>query len=119
MNNNCIMVLNPYWYNGTWVFDDKNHNLTKEAFVAGADKIISKMVESLKIDNAKNGFKLIFSKIPFPDYSVKLTRISHGDGRLGTSYQSQNGDIGWLCPALLHYFPEPPSEIFIGAENLE
>ena len=25
---------------------------------------------------------------------------------------------GWLCPALLHYFNEPPTEIYVKAEPL-
>ena len=28
---NALMVIAPYWYQGTWVFDDESAGLNKEA----------------------------------------------------------------------------------------
>jgi hypothetical protein len=58
---NQIIVIHPYKYEGQWVFDDEAVGLRREAFVAGADKIIDKMVEIENIPNAAHGFTLLFS----------------------------------------------------------
>lgn len=114
---NSLHVIQPYWHNGTWVFDDDRHGLSREPFVAGADTIISRMVEQLP--NARRGFKLIFAPFPFPGAQLEVTRTGSGDGQNGTTYHcAEYGMDGWLCPALLHYFPKPPEKIFAKAEPL-
>jgi hypothetical protein len=115
---NSIHVIQPYWHHGTWVFDDDRHGLSREPFVAGADTIISKMVEA--VPNARTGFKLIFAEFAFPGAQLGVTRTSDGDGTSGTYYRAEKLDLdGWLCPALLHYFPKPPAKIFVKAEPLK
>jgi hypothetical protein len=115
---NSIHVIQPYWHHGTWVFDDDRHGLSREPFVAGADTIISKLAESLP--NARNGFKLIFAEFKFPGAQLEVTRTSEGDGKSGTYYRAEQYKMdGWLCPALLHYFPNPPEKIFAKAEPLQ
>ncbi len=37
---NSIMLINPYQYDGTWVFDDACVGLQREPFVSGADILI-------------------------------------------------------------------------------
>jgi len=114
---NAINIIQPYWHHGTWVFDDDRHGLSREPFVAGADIIISKMAEH--IPNARAGFKLTFSATRFPGAELEVTRTSEGDGTAGAYYRSEQfGLDGWLCPALLHYFPTPPEKIFAKAEPL-
>ena len=44
---NVLMVINPYWHNGTWVFDDESVGLDKEPFVAGVPEILDKMVRDM------------------------------------------------------------------------
>ena len=61
---NSILVIHPYKYEGTWVFDDPNVGLVKEPFVSGADVMIDKMVED--IPNAAAGVTILFSGQPFP-----------------------------------------------------
>jgi hypothetical protein len=64
---NSIHVIQPYWHHGTWVFDDDEHGLSREPFVAGADTIVSKLAESLP--NARSGFKLLFASLGFRERS--------------------------------------------------
>ena len=114
---NAIHIIQPYWHGGTWVFDDDRFGLSREPFVAGADTIISKMVES--IPHARSGFKLTFSAIEFPGAELEVTRKGDGDGTAGTYYRAEKLEMdGWLCPALLHYFPTPPEKIYAKAEPL-
>ena len=61
---NSLGVIAPYKYEGMWVFDDPAVGLVREPFVAGADLIIDRLVES--IPDAAKGFRLIFSGAPFP-----------------------------------------------------
>src|SRR4051812_44473362 len=51
---NAIMVVAPYWYNGTWVFDDAAVGLRREPFVAGVPEMIDVLVED--IPDAREGF---------------------------------------------------------------
>jgi hypothetical protein len=69
------------------------------------------------IPNAHHGFRLLFSRQPFPGYQRKLTWV-HGEmGGHWYRADRQDGE-GWLCPALLRYFDEPPAEIYVKAEPL-
>lgn len=56
---NSIMVIAPYRYQGTWVFDDRAAGLVKEPFVAGVPEMIDVLVQD--IPNADEGFRLLFS----------------------------------------------------------
>lgn len=115
---NSIHVIQPYWHHGTWVFDDDRHGLSREPFVAGADTVISKMVEELP--NARAGFKMTVAAFEFPGAQLEVVRTSEGDGTAGTYYRAEKyGMDCWLCPALLHYFPKPPAKIFVKAEALK
>ncbi|BAY60013.1 hypothetical protein NIES22_00700 [Calothrix brevissima NIES-22] len=106
---NSIMVIRPYKYDDIWVFDDDQVGLVREPFVAGADKIIDRLVAH--IPNAEAGFSLLFSARPFPGYQVKFDwrREEYG----GNWYYNATLDMeGWLCPALLKYFSEAPPEFY-------
>ena len=52
---NILMVIVPYWYQGTWVFDDESVGLNKEPFVAGVPEMIDDLVKD--IPNARGGFR--------------------------------------------------------------
>jgi hypothetical protein len=41
MMANILMVIELYWYQGTWVFDDESKGLDKEPFVQGVPEIIN------------------------------------------------------------------------------
>ena len=111
---NSIMVLRPYRYAGTWVFDDPTVGLTREPFVAGIPEMIDEMVKD--IPDADKGFRLLFSAKPFPGYMHKLL-WRRGD-RSGNWYYCEAYDKeGWLCPSLFNYYREAPKEIYVKAES--
>ena len=69
--SNALMVIAPYQYAGTWVFDDPAVGLSREPFVSGTPEIIDEMVQD--IPDAEEGFRLLFSTQSFPGYTHKLT----------------------------------------------
>jgi len=111
--DNVLMVIEPYWYQGTWVFDDASKGLDKEPFVQGIPEMIDTLVKD--IPNARAGFVLLFSAQPFAGYQVELTLIRAEYG--GHWYKPKDLDTqGWLCPALLRYFDDAPQSLYIKAE---
>jgi len=114
--SNALMVINPYKWEGMWVFDDDKVDLTREPFVFGADKIIEKALIMKGVKQPEKGFRLIFSAGPFPEFDLKFEWVRQGDG--GNYYKSDEFQMeGWLCPALLKYFDDPPQEIYAKFEN--
>ena len=43
--DNALMVIFPYQYEGTWVFDDSAVDLVKEPFVFGVPEMIDELVK--------------------------------------------------------------------------
>lgn len=114
--SNVLMVIAPYWYQGTWVFDDETVDLVREPFVLGVPEMIDELVQD--IPDAKSGFRLTFSASPFPGYQKELTWVREEHG--GNWYSSEDPPMeGWLCPALFKYFDETPEKIYVIAEPLE
>jgi Family of unknown function (DUF6717) len=119
---NQMLAIAPYWADGvqTWVFDDPQVGLVQEPFVSGIPEMIDDLVS--EIPNARGGFRLLFSTQPFPGFQRKLTWVREEMG--GNWYRADQPDRlvrmgeGWLCPALLRYFDEPPNEIYVKAEPL-
>ena len=110
---NALLVIAPYKYQGTWVFDDPAVGLSREPFIAGIDTMIDKAVAD--IPNAEKGFRAIFSASPFPGANWKLDWRREESG--GNWYYSDRFKMeGWLCPALLKYFPTAPREIYVKIE---
>jgi hypothetical protein len=66
--NNTLMMMAPYWYNNTWVFNDESVGLKKEPFILCIPDMINDLVKD--IPNAKEGVRLIFSASPFPGLAV-------------------------------------------------
>lgn len=111
---NSIIVISPYKYLDMWVFDDAKVGLIQEPFVSGADVLIDNVTKS--IPNAADGFILIFSSERFPDAELSL-EWKRSDGS-GNWYYSKEFDMeGWLCPALLKYFAEPPKHLYIKTKS--
>ena len=110
---NVLMVIEPYWYADTWVFDDASKGLEKEPFVQGVPEMIDALVNN--IPNARAGFVLLFSSQPFAGYHLELTLVREEYG--GHWYKPKDSEAqGWLCPALLKYFDAPPTSLYIKAE---
>lgn len=107
---NSISVIKPYRWEGIWVFDDPAVGLVKEPFVAGADTMID--VATADIPNAERGFLAIFSAHPFPGTQIRLDWLRAEMG--GNVYRWADKNLeGWLCPALLKYFEQPPRSIHL------
>ena len=113
---NALTVINPYKYEGMWVFDDERAGLVREPFIAGADVLIDKALEAKGIKNGDKGFRLIFSAGEFPGYDFMFRWVREGDG--GNWYYSDDFDMeGWLCPALFAYFDLAPKQIYAKFEE--
>ena len=112
--SNSLMVIVPYQYGGTWVFDDSAAGLKREPFVAGVPEMINQLVRG--IPAATNGFRMLFSTQAFPGYQKKLTWVRPQGG--GNVYRMEDPPMeGWLCPALLRYYREAPKELYVKAES--
>jgi hypothetical protein len=110
---NAIMVIAPYWYNGTWVFDDPAVGLKREPFVAGVPEMIDGLVKD--IPNAKDGFRLTFAANPFPGFQSKLTWLRGDSG--GNYYKLDQPSMeGWICPAMFRYYKTAPKNLYVKAE---
>ncbi len=112
---NALMVIAPYRYAGTWVFDDPAVGLNREPFVSGIPEMIDEMVKD--IPDADKGFRLLFSTQPFPGHTHKLT-WRRGDKEGNWYYCEQYDREGWLCPGLFRYYEEAPKEIYVKAEEM-
>jgi hypothetical protein len=110
---NAIRAIHPYRHEGLWVFDDEAVGLRREPFVAGADVILDRLAAD--IPGAADGFTLLFSAEPFPDYQVECLwqRAEYG----GNWYRVPQVDLeGWLCPALFKYFAAAPPRLYVRAQ---
>ncbi len=102
-SSNSIFVIEPYWYEGTWVFDEPSVGLKREPFVAGVPEMINYLVKD--IPNAKDGFRLTFSANPFPGHQYKLD-WEHGDSS-GNFYKIADPPMeSWICPAMFRFYSE-------------
>src|SRR5947199_6353652 len=110
---NSLFVIAPYKYEGMWVFDDPAVGLCREPFIAGIDTMIDKAVA--RIPNAENGFCAVFSATAFPGSQFKLEWRREESGG-NWYYSAEFKTEGWLCPALLKYFPTAPREIYVKVE---
>ena len=112
MSRNSINVIKPYRWEGLWVFDDPRVELVREPFVGGADRLIDMATARKGIQDPDDGFLLLFSASPFPDADFQLRWVRQEMG--GNVYVwDEAQQEGWLCPALLKYFDEPPANLHI------
>lgn len=117
---NAMLMIRPYWSDGTWVFDDPSVGLVREPFVSGVPEMIDRLVTDAGMDldhTRKDRVRLLFSALPFPGFqpAFQRTRAEYG----GTWYREESsGAEGWLCPALLKYFEEAPEKLYARAERL-
>ena len=116
-----VLTLYPYLLDGTcWVFDDERTGLKEEAFVLGMTEMISRVVEAKGIPHAARGFAMSFSDRPFAGHDVELEWLrpdpAGGNWYAGTVVGEPME--GWLCPALLLYFQDPPPRIFVKCDPL-
>ena len=104
-----IVAIYPYKVEGRWVFDDETVGLIQEPFVSGANAIMERMTQD--IPGAEDGFRLRFSQKEFPASMAVFEWRREEFG--GNWYYSPDFDLeGWLSPALLRYFDEPPKRLY-------
>jgi hypothetical protein len=115
-NSNSIMVIFPYRHQGTWVFDDAQVELVQEPFIEGIPEMIDILVQD--IPNADNGFRLLFSAAPFPNYQAELVLLKEEYGGNWYHWEAHHLE-GWLCPALFKYFSDAPQHIYCKAEQIQ
>ena len=115
-NSNSMRVIFPYRYQGTWVFDDERVGLVQEPFIEGMPEMIDILVQD--IPNATQGFRLLFSATPFPNYQAELVWQRGDCGGNWYHWEAHNLE-GWLCPALFKYFSDAPAQIYCKAEPLQ
>jgi hypothetical protein len=116
MPSNALMVIAPYWFEGTWVFDDPRVGLVREPFVAGVPEMINHVVAT--IPGARDGFRLTFSASRFPGHNYEITRVREEDG--GHWYRLEDPPMeGWLCPALFKYFEDAPESIYLKVDAID
>jgi hypothetical protein len=112
---NSLLIIAPYRYQGTWVFDDESVGLSREPFVSGMPEMIDVLVKD--IPNADSGFRLLFSSQPFPGHQKKLTWLRGGSQ--GNYYELEDPKMeGWICPALFKYYTTAPRELYVKAEPI-
>jgi hypothetical protein len=75
---NATMVITPYWYSGTWVFDDPHVDLVREPFVSSVLEMLDVLVG--EIPEAREGFRLTFSEVAFPGYQRRLNWLREEAG---------------------------------------
>lgn len=112
---NTIMIIFPYRCQQTWVFDDEQAGLSKEPFISNVPEVIDLLVQDIL--HVDEGFRLLFSAVPFPGYQAELIWIKEEHGGNWYLWQQKNMQ-GWLCPALFKYFSETPNKIYCKAESL-
>ena len=112
MPDNSITAIKPYRWEGLWVFDDDRVGLVKEPFVGGADTLIDIATQQKGIDNAEDGFVLLFSAGPVPGADLHLDWVRDEMGGNVYVWRDANQE-GWLCPALLKYFDKPPAKLYL------
>jgi hypothetical protein len=128
---NLLAVIETYWYEGAWVFDDPSRGLEKESLEGcfeaefreiralarliggGVTKLIDYLVKD--IPDARAGFVLLLSSQPFAGYQLELDRIAEEDG--GCLYRGSNhcAEV-WLSPELIRYFETAPESLYVKAE---
>ena len=111
--SNSIVVLAPYRYANTWVFDDERRGLVREAFVGGTPELIDRIVAG--IPGADGGFRLYVSATPFPGATHTLT-WRRGDATGNWYYSEEFKAECWLCPGLFKYYRSAPRELHVKAE---
>jgi len=116
MLGNAIMLIRPYKLGGTWVFDEPRVDVQREPFVGATNKLIDAVIDPEKLADAeKNGFNLIFSAQPFPEYRIKADFVR--EEFQGSWFRWEEGNLDcWLCAAMYYYFAESPKSIYFKAE---
>lgn len=112
---NSIFIIQPYKQNGIWAFDDPVVGLVREPFVGNINLMIDRL--TIYINNAKDGFNLLFSAEPFVGWEIELHLSC--EEYFGNWYFCPKYNLeGWLCPALFKYFSKAPKKLFASTKGI-
>lgn len=127
-----LAIIQPYWHEDAWVFDDVSEGLEKEplegrfegeladimeleqaVFGGGITKMINHLVKD--IPNAREGFLLLLSSRPFAGCQAELIRV-RAELR-GWTYKAKDYRVEpWFPPVMSRYFPVAPELLYVRAE---
>ncbi len=112
--NDNLIVFVPYWYEGTWVFDDATKGLQHEPLFSGAPELLNSLVKD--IPDAREGFRLTCSAKPFPGTQQKLLWVrAEAEGNYyGWEAKAVPGRLG---PAMFRYSAKTPKVLYLKAES--
>ena len=71
-----------------------------------------------KIPNPNEGFRMIWSAVPFPSHTHSINRINREAGGVWYKMEQDPQLKGWLCPALFKYMSFAPEKIYLKANPL-
>lgn len=110
-NNNVIQILRPWKEGSTWMFDDEEIGVRREAFVGGASEMITALMEHFGAKPDDEGkIDLIFSPTHFPSSE----RLDFVEGTPSGVVFLWNEMKAWFCPCFFNYFDvaEVPTQLF-------
>lgn len=106
----AVQVIHPYFDDimQSWVFDDKDKGLEKEALIEGIDLLLDRASPDRK------PLSVAFSNKSFGRCYDHILDFVTGDRIKGCIYMDRTTGLnGWLCPSLFKYFDEAPKTIYI------
>ena len=121
--DNSIYTMRVYRHESAWVFDNPSVGLIKEPFVAGADEIFDEIAHLRAVDPSRARIDILFSDGQFPGWQILAEHLGPSMGGddyniISSEYETLDDHDFWLCPALLKYFYEAPSKIFMKVTNV-
>ncbi len=115
------MIVEPYWHEGRWVYDDVHKGSKGEPLEAPGIELARllgfSLIDSLAKDipNAHSGFVLLLSRQPIAGCQVELTYVT--DGMDGIAYKVHDRELyWWLGSAFENFFEIPPKTLYARAE---
>jgi hypothetical protein len=106
---NALYTIRPYRMGSVRAFDDPARGLQAEPLVAGMPEMINRVMTLQRLEG--DHVTIVFSDRPFPG-ALHLTKTRPEDAgawyRLSEPFEAE----GWLCPAMLRYFPEHPQDVY-------
>jgi hypothetical protein len=113
---NALFEISLYRIGKTWFFDDKDREIIREPFVAGASEIIQKYLNKKGLGRRRKNISIIFSTTWIPNWDIHLV-CTEKCGKTSAYYKDQEEDVCWLCPAQIKFFGQIADEIYATINN--
>ena len=108
-------TLTLYRHQGCWVYDDARFGRVAEPLVLGASEILDAIIRADLGHHSRDPVRVLFSAEAFPG-------AHRGDWireDSGGNWYALGGEEAWLCPALLDYFKQAPTSLWVRVRGLE